>query len=239
MDGPEAGTVAGSHVLVERLDGVGAAHLTVLLVHVVGAGTRVVSDPDTEVLDLERVLLLDLPAVNICVLHHPLPKIKFATHLVERNDLTVRLLDLSELREEVPESALGNDIVWCKDAHAVELWGWVGVRGQKAPNDLVLLQATFGQKNQRCLTEVYVCCVAIIMFNAISAGAFSECWKSRRPQQALSSRSLHHVDSNHPRDTAPAMFLRSTSFSPDVCASCACASIRRRRRRKAYPSVRC
>ena len=157
VDGPEAGAVAGSHVLVERLDGVGAAHLTVLLVHVVGAGTRVVSDPDTEVLDLERVLLVDLPAVNISsACHLSFPPSNDLTHLVERNDLTVRLLDLSELREEVPESALGNDIVWCKDAHAVELWGWVGVRGQKAPNDLVLLQATFGQKNQRCLTEVCV-----------------------------------------------------------------------------------
>ena len=60
MDSPEASAVAGSHVLVERLDGVGAGHLTVLLVHVVGAGTRVVADPDTEVLDLQRVLLVDL-----------------------------------------------------------------------------------------------------------------------------------------------------------------------------------
>lgn len=60
MDGPEAGTVAGSHVGVERLDGICSGQLTVLLVHVVRAGTRVVSDPDTEVLDLEGVLLVEL-----------------------------------------------------------------------------------------------------------------------------------------------------------------------------------
>lgn len=60
MDGPEAGTVAGGHVGVESLDGVGAGHLAVLLVHVVGAGAGVVAEPDTEVLDLEGVLLLDL-----------------------------------------------------------------------------------------------------------------------------------------------------------------------------------
>lgn len=60
MDGPETSTVAGSHVGVERLDSVCSGQLTVLLVHVVRAGTRVISDPDTEVLDLEGVLLVDL-----------------------------------------------------------------------------------------------------------------------------------------------------------------------------------
>lgn len=60
VDGSEAGTVPGSHVLVKSLDGLGAGHLAVLLVHVVGTGAGVVADPDAEVLDLERVLLVDL-----------------------------------------------------------------------------------------------------------------------------------------------------------------------------------
>lgn len=60
VDGPEAGTVAGSHVGVEGLNGICSGQLTVLLVHVVCTRTRVVSDPDTEVLDLEGVLLVDL-----------------------------------------------------------------------------------------------------------------------------------------------------------------------------------
>lgn len=60
VDGPEAGTVAGGHVGVEGLDGSGPRGLTVLLVHVVGAGAGVVADPDTEVLDLKGVLLGDL-----------------------------------------------------------------------------------------------------------------------------------------------------------------------------------
>jgi hypothetical protein len=60
VDGTEAGTVTGSHVLVERLDSLGSAHLTELLVHVVGAGARVITKPDTEVLDLEGALLVDL-----------------------------------------------------------------------------------------------------------------------------------------------------------------------------------
>ena len=60
MDGAETGTVTGSHVLVESLNSLGAGHLTELLVHVVGAGARVVADPDTEVLDLLGALLGDL-----------------------------------------------------------------------------------------------------------------------------------------------------------------------------------
>lgn len=61
MDRPEAGTVASSHVGVESLNGIRPGHLTVLLVHVVGAGARIVADPDAEVLDLLGVLLVDLP----------------------------------------------------------------------------------------------------------------------------------------------------------------------------------
>lgn len=60
MDGSETGTVTGGHVLVHGLDGFGPGHLAVLLVHVVGTGAGVISDPDTEVLDLQGVLLVDL-----------------------------------------------------------------------------------------------------------------------------------------------------------------------------------
>lgn len=60
VDGPETGTVTGSHIGVQGLDGIGSGQLTVLLVHVVRARSRVVSQPDTEVLDLLGVLLVDL-----------------------------------------------------------------------------------------------------------------------------------------------------------------------------------
>lgn len=60
VDGPETGTVTGSHIRVQGLDGIGSGQLTVLLVHVVRARSRVVSQPDTEVLDLLGVLLVDL-----------------------------------------------------------------------------------------------------------------------------------------------------------------------------------
>lgn len=68
------------------------------------------------------------------------------SYLVQADDLAVGLLDLAQLGEEVPETALGDDIVGSEDAHAVELGGRVGVGGQVAPDDLVLLQAAFGKK---------------------------------------------------------------------------------------------
>ena len=60
MDGPEPGTVTGCHVLVESLDGIGTSELTELLVHVVCAGAGIVTKPDSKVLDLERLLLVNL-----------------------------------------------------------------------------------------------------------------------------------------------------------------------------------
>lgn len=60
MNRSEAGTVAGGQVLVHGLNSLAPGHLAVLLVHVVGTRARVVTDPDTEVLDLEGVLLVDL-----------------------------------------------------------------------------------------------------------------------------------------------------------------------------------
>jgi hypothetical protein len=119
VDGPEAGTVTGSHILVQRLDRSGAGHLSVFLVHIVGAGSRVISDPDTEVLDLERALLVDL---------------------VEGNDLAVGLLDLAELHQEIPESGFGDHIIGSEDAHAVEFGGRVRLGRQMAADDLVFLE---------------------------------------------------------------------------------------------------
>lgn len=57
---PESGTMPGSHILVHALHRSSAGELTVLLIHVVGTGTGVVSQPDTEVLHFQWLLLMDL-----------------------------------------------------------------------------------------------------------------------------------------------------------------------------------
>lgn len=64
LDRSEAGTVAGGHVLVAGVHGVRAGQLAELLVHVVRSGARVVTEPDAEVLDLQRLLLRDLGRVQ-------------------------------------------------------------------------------------------------------------------------------------------------------------------------------
>ena len=107
MDGAETGAVAGSHVLIEGLDGIRTAELTELLVHVVSAATGVVADPDAEVLDLQGLLLLNLEE------HVPRTAIRpySACHLngckgqqrgydtddINAKDFTTGLLDLLQL----------------------------------------------------------------------------------------------------------------------------------------------
>lgn len=167
VDSPEASAVTGGHVLVEGLDGVGAGHLTVLTVHVVSAGARVVADPDTNVLDLLGVLLGDLFTVSAREFMRRLITESGAalecspqtrnTDLVQGNDLTVGLLDLAELGEEVPETALGDNRVGGEDTHAVELRGGLRVSGQMAPNDLVLLQATCWATESALSYGQYLC----------------------------------------------------------------------------------
>jgi hypothetical protein len=145
VDGPEAGTVAGSHVLVEGVDSRSTGHLTVLLVHVVSAGAGVVTDPDSEVLDLGGALLVDLSLTQISHQSAVLLRdcrIEGCTHLVERHDLTSRLLDLAELLQKVPETGLGNNGVVGEEAHPVELGGGLSLGRQLAADDLVLVEAT-------------------------------------------------------------------------------------------------
>lgn len=139
MDGPEAGTVAGSHVGVEGLDGVDSGQLTVLLVHVVRTRSGVVSEPDTEVLDLLGVLLVDLRYQSVWLFTSFR---KFATYSLDADDLTGGLLDLSETTQEVPVTGLGDRLVGSEDGHAVHGGGRVGLGGQMAANDLIFLKTT-------------------------------------------------------------------------------------------------
>ncbi len=60
MNGPETSTMSGGHVGVESVHCLRSGHLTIFLVHVVGARARVVTDPDTEVLDSLGPLLVNL-----------------------------------------------------------------------------------------------------------------------------------------------------------------------------------
>ena len=60
VDRAEASTVPGSHVLVQALDGICAAKVTEFLVHVVRSRPRIITQPDTKVLDFQRLLFMNL-----------------------------------------------------------------------------------------------------------------------------------------------------------------------------------
>lgn len=53
-------TMASTHVTVGLRHCSGFGHITILSVHVVVAGTRVVAQPDTEILHIARIFLKDL-----------------------------------------------------------------------------------------------------------------------------------------------------------------------------------
>ena len=74
---------------------------------------------------------------------HQKQKLVCEAYLVEWDNLAIRLLDLSQLSEEIPESWLGDNIIGSEDAHPVELGGRVGLAGQMAPDDLVFLETTW------------------------------------------------------------------------------------------------
>lgn len=57
LDRMRASTMAGSHVAVALSDGSSNGQVTVFTVHVVCARTRVITQPDSEVLDLQWSLL--------------------------------------------------------------------------------------------------------------------------------------------------------------------------------------
>lgn len=60
MNRPKSSSVPCRHVLVERIDRFRPWHLSVFLVHIMCARSRVVSDPNAKVLNLLRAFLVDL-----------------------------------------------------------------------------------------------------------------------------------------------------------------------------------
>ena len=106
-------------------------------------GAGIITDPDTEVLDFERALLVDLCFVTfwLVALLYPDFFLRIAYH-VQAHDLAIGLLDLLQLCEEVPESGFSDHSVSCEYAHAIQLWSRVGIGGQVTPDHLVFLKAT-------------------------------------------------------------------------------------------------
>lgn len=82
LDAVSSGAVTGSHVAIALSDSTGDGHVTILAVHVVGSRPGVISEPNTEVLDLQWFLLGDL---------------------LDTDDFTSGLLEFPQLTQKVPK----------------------------------------------------------------------------------------------------------------------------------------
>jgi len=123
LDGGRSGSVPGAHVTVTLGHRSGGRQVTVFTVHVVSTGARVVSEPDAEVLNGGRLLLVDLLAGD---------------------NLAHSLLDLLQTIQVVPEARLGHHAIRGKDTHPVQRGDPKFVGGNLSPNDAVFDQITLG-----------------------------------------------------------------------------------------------
>lgn len=116
----KSSSVSSSQILVHGLNGTNSGNISVLLVHVVDTRSRLVSDPNTEGLDLGWGSLRDE---------------------VDGNNLTGSLLGLVQLLQEVPVTRLGNNSVRSENSHSEQLWLWHGLGRETTTNDLILVQS--------------------------------------------------------------------------------------------------
>lgn len=120
VDVSKSGSVSSSQILVHGLNGTDSGDISVFLVHVVDTRSRLVSDPDTEGLDLGWGLLRDG---------------------VDGDNLTGSLLGLVQLLQEVPVTRLGNNSVRSKDSHSEQLWLWHVLGRETTADNLILVQS--------------------------------------------------------------------------------------------------
>lgn len=114
-----ASTVASSHVSVTLGHSPRYTEVTVFPVHVVCTGTRVITKPDTKVLNFNWRLF---------------------GHMFNRDDFSGSLLELLQLTQEVPKTRFRHNLIGSEDSHFIERSGGLLFCGQFAPDNFVLLQ---------------------------------------------------------------------------------------------------
>ena len=129
LDGTITSTVSTSHFLVALLNGTEEGVITILLVHVVSTRTRVVSQPDTVVLDF-GVSLVDLQKSAI---------MQRNTYFVDSKDFTSTLLHLLESVHEVPVTGLSSDSVGSEKTHSVNFGFRVSFGRKSTTNNVIIV----------------------------------------------------------------------------------------------------
>ena len=136
LDGTITSTVSTSHLLIALLHSTEESVITILLVHVVSTGTRVISQPDTVVLDF-GVSLVDLPKSAITRLN---------AYLVDSKNLTSTLLHLLKSVHEVPITGLSSDSVGSKKTHSVNFRFRVSFSRKSTTNNVIIVNLQNGEK---------------------------------------------------------------------------------------------
>ena len=62
------------------------------------------------------------------------------SYQVDSDDLAIRLLDLPQLHQKVPEPRFSDDFVWCKYSHAVKLRRRICICWQMTSDDLIFVE---------------------------------------------------------------------------------------------------
>ena len=114
-----AGTVTRGHLRVHLFDGTSQFGVTVFLVHVVGARTRIITDPHTIVFDNTIVLLEDF---------------------VHGKNLTVLALHTTKFGKEIPEAAAGASRIVGEQTHLVDGWFRIARARQLTANDKIFVK---------------------------------------------------------------------------------------------------
>ena len=129
LDGTITSTVSTSHFLVALLNSTEEGVITILLVHVVSTGTRVVSQPDTVVLDF-GVSLVNLQKSAITQQN---------SYLVDSKNFTSTLLHLLESVHEVPVTGLSSDSVGSEKTHSVNFGFRVSFGRKSTTNNVIIV----------------------------------------------------------------------------------------------------
>src|SRR5579871_3574221 len=109
MNRAESSAMSCCHILIQRLHSCSTRNITILFIHVVSTGARIVSKPDSIVFDGQWTLLVNLEYES----GDP-----NKPYLVDRNNFSARLLDFTCLFQEVPETRLGDLRVGCENTHS-------------------------------------------------------------------------------------------------------------------------
>merc|ERR1719325_260191 len=117
------GSVTGSHIPVAGSHGGRNCQVTVFTVHVVGTRPRIVSEPDSKVLDFKRFLFSDF----------------FNT-----DNLAGSFLEFPQLTQEIPKSRFGDNSVWSENSHTVQRSLGFILRWQFTANNLKFTEWSLG-----------------------------------------------------------------------------------------------